>query len=274
MRLKDKVAIITGAGGAQGRTATIMFCQEGAKVVAVDWDQKNVEETVRIAKEMGGDAVAYLCDISKEEQVKNMVKFAVDTYGKLNVLYNNAAINTAEGPCTEVDEQILNLNLDVNLKGHFFCCKHAIPEMIKGSGGSIINIATGPPFTYTTGERSFADVYLMAKAGLRALSRSIAGTFASKNIRSNVIGPGLILAGGHEEIKKNPQAVELIRHAIGPMNRIGMPEDIVYCAIWLASDESSYCTGSDITIDGGASVTRGATFNGGALPLLSAKLRW
>ena len=86
MRLKDKVAIITGAGGAQGRAATIMFCQEDAKVVAVDVDQENMEESVRIAREKGGDAVAYLCDISKEEQVRNMVKFTVDTYGKLDVL--------------------------------------------------------------------------------------------------------------------------------------------------------------------------------------------
>jgi NAD(P)-dependent dehydrogenase (short-subunit alcohol dehydrogenase family) len=274
MRLKDKVAIITGAGGAQGRAATVMFCREGAKVVAADIVPETLESAVQAARRNGGAAVPCLCDISNEEQVKALVQFTVRTFGAVNVLYNNAATFTRDS-CTDADEQTIDYNLGVNLKGPFFCCKHVIPEMIKAGGGSIINIATGAPFVLLPGGQSVSDVYLMAKWGLRALSRSIAAQFASKNIRSNVIGPGLILQGARsKEFAGHPEVMEQFRPAIPPMNRLGRPEEVVYCAMWLASDESPYCTGADITIDGGMTVSRGATFTGDPGPLFADETTW
>lgn len=279
MRLKDKVAVITGAGQSQGRAATIMFCQEGAKVVAAGWHRENVEETVRIARGLGGDAIACLCDIRKEQQVMDMVRLAVDTYGELNVLYNNAAVDVYEGPCTEIDERTLDFTLAVNLKGHFFCCKHSIPEMIKGGGGSIINILSAGWFMPVANGRSSGDGYTMAKAGLYSLTRSIAGTFASRNIRCNAIACGLVLSAGHQKfLQKYPDQIEkampAYRASVGPMGKIGRPEDIVYCAIWLASDESSYVTGAHIVIDGGRTLDLGTTFEGDVIPLITEKLTW
>jgi len=274
MRLKDKVAIITGAGGAQGRTATAMFCREGAKVVAADIVPETLESAVQAARCKDGAAVSFVCDISKEDQVEALVRFTVQTFGAVHVLYNNAATFTRD-TCTNVDERTIDYNLGVNLKGPLFCCKHVIPEMIKAGGGSIINIATGAPFVVLPGGQTVSDAYLMAKGGLRALSRSIAAQYASKHIRSNVIGPGLILQGARsKELATEPALMELYRPAIPPMNRLGRPEEVVYCAIWLASDESPYCTGADITIDGGMTVSRGATFAGNPGALFAEDTTW
>ena len=266
MRLKDKVAIITGAGQSQGRCATLLFCKEGAKVVAADWHKEQVEETVALARERGGEAIACHMDARKEDQVQDMVRLAADTYGKLNVLYNNHAVDLYSGPCTGVDEKSFDLVINVNLKGYFFSCKHAIPEMIKSGGGSIINIASVQWFLPTLAGGS--DPYAMTKAGVVTLTRSIAGSFGDKNIRCNVISPGIILSVGHQKILENPEMLEGFRAAVGPMNRIGRPEDIVYCAIYLASNESSHTTGAHIVIDGGLSLTRGATFSGDVASLL------
>lgn len=271
MRLKDKVAIITGAGQSQGRCATLLFSREGAKVVASDWHLNEVQETVRMANEAGGEAIASHCDIRKENQVQNMVKLAVDTYGKLDILYNNAAVDLYEGPCTQVEEKSLDFITSVHFKGYFFCCKHAIPEMIKSGGGSIINIASVAALMPSLGGTG-GDVYAMNKAAIAALTRSIAGTFADKNVRCNCIYPGAVLSIGHKEVLKNPEIMGKFREVVGPMNRIGTPEEIVYCAMYLASDESSYTTGAEIVIDGGLTLTRGVTFTGDMASLFKFEL--
>ena len=259
MRLKDKVAIITGAGQSQGRCAAMLFSKEGAKVVASDWHKDEVEETVKMVREAGGEAISSHTDIRKEDQVQNMIKLAVDTYGKLDILYNNAAVDLYEGSCTGVDERSLDFITAVHFKGYFWGCKHAIPEMIKAGGGSIINIASVAAIIPSLGGTS-GDVYAMNKAAIAALTRSIAGTYADKNVRCNCIYPGAILSAGHQEAIKNPKVMETFREFVGPMNRIGMPEEIVYCAMYLASDESTFTTGTEIVIDGGLTLTRGATY--------------
>lgn len=256
MRLKDKVAIITGAGGAQGKVACILFAKEGAKVVAVEKNPQALEETVRRVKAVGGDITPSLTDIRKEEEVQAAVKLAVDTYGKLNVLYNNAAVDVYGGPVTAIEKKTLDFVIDVNLKGYFLFCKHAIPEMIKAGGGSIINITSNATTIGGTG----CDAYTAAKGGIAPLSHSIAAEFASKNVRSNVIVPGGIYSEGHQHIaadeKKFAMMKGVVSKSIGPTERFGVPEDIVNCGIWLASDESTYCTGADIIIDGGQTVSR------------------
>ncbi len=248
MRLKDKVAIITGAGQSQGRAATLLFAQEGAKVVAADWHGDEVEETARMVREAGNDATAIKIDVRKEAEVEKMVKLAVETYGKLDILYNNAAVDVYGGPCTGIEEKTLDFVQNVDFKGYFWGCKKAIPEMIRAGGGSIVNISSIAGIVGDTG----CDAYAGAKGGVISLTNAIASEFASKNVRCNVIIPGAVKSEGHKHLVNDPEkAVDLFRWFIGPMVRIGEPLEIAHCALYLASDESTFTTGAHIVIDGG-----------------------
>lgn len=248
MRLKDKVAIITGAGQSQGRAAALLFAQEGAKVVAVDWHEDEAKETARMVRDAGNEATAIRTDVRKEAEVKKMVKFTVETYGKLNVLYNNAAVDVYGGPCTGIEEKTLDFVHSVDFKGYFWGCKYAIPEMIKSGGGSIINISSIAGIVGDTG----CDAYAGAKGGVISLTNAISSEFASKNIRCNVISPGAVKSEGHKHLVNDPEkAIDMFRWFIGPMGRIGEPLEIAYCALYLASNESTFTTGAHIVIDGG-----------------------
>jgi len=247
-RLDGKVAIITGAGSGMGRTAALIFTKEGAKVVVADVNQQAGKETVKMVKDAGGDATFVKVDVSKAEDVKNMVKTAVDTYGKVNVLYNNAAIGeqalayTAD--CTEENWDKVQA---VDLKGVWLCMKYAIPEIIKAGGGSIINVASQAATHGNFGLPS----YTAAKGGVLSLSRGAAVEYADKNIRVNVVEPGYIstpmLMGFFEAMPEMRKKIE----DGTPQHRIGKPEEVVWTVVFLASDESSHITGAELPIDGG-----------------------
>lgn len=263
MRLKDKVCIITGGGNGQGRAASELFAQEGASVVIADFDENAGIETAEEIKKKGLRAVFVKVDVSKEKEVETMIKFAVDTFGKLNVLYNNAGISSrtkGDGNRVEnIPEEAWDHNHSVNLKGVFFCIKHAIPEMIKNGQGSIINTSSisgvnggwgiGPYFgKYPVGG---PIAYTAAKSGLIMMTKSLAITYGQYNIRANVICPGQVDTQLMKPLNlEKPEIKESLTNAI-PRRRIAQPIDIANAALFFASDESDFVTAQVLCVDGG-----------------------
>jgi NAD(P)-dependent dehydrogenase (short-subunit alcohol dehydrogenase family) len=246
-RLDGKVAIITGAGSGMGRAAALLFAKEGAKVVVVDYVAETGEETAKMIKEAGDEAIFIKADVSKTEDTKNMVNTAVNTYGKLDILYNNAGVAGEAAPTAECTEENWDRVININLKGLWLGMKYAIPEMLKAGGGSIINVAS------QAGERGMPNIppYSASKGGVLALSRAAAIEYAKQKIRINCINPGVIATpmalGFSEEAKKRFMAAV-------PQGRFGEPIEVAYAALFLASDESSHITGHALVVDGGMEI--------------------
>lgn len=250
MRLKDKVAIITGAGSGQGRAASALFAEEGAKIVACDWKPELGDETVQQVKLNGGSAVFVRADVSNSKDIQNLINKAVATYGRIDIIYNNAGVGFSS-PLSMADvlntpEEDWDRVIAINLKSMYLTAKYGIPEMIKSGGGSIVNTAS---IAALIGSEA-AHAYTAAKGGMVALSRALAVEFGPKNIRVNCICPGAIdtpmIAPVVEPLKKSGGTFML-----SPIRRLGTPEDIAYCALYLASDESSFVTGATFVVDGG-----------------------
>jgi NAD(P)-dependent dehydrogenase (short-subunit alcohol dehydrogenase family) len=248
MRLANKVVIITGAGSGMGRVAALLFAREGAKIVVAERDTKTGEETAAEVHKAGGEALFVPVNVAEEAQVQQMVAATVERFGAVHVLYNNAGIMPGDdGAVTDISEQTWDRVLDVNLKSAFFCCKYAIPEMVKAGGGSIINVAS---FVALLGCTVPQDAYTASKGGMISLTKSLAVQYAKQGIRANAICPGPIetpllrtLWTSEEERDKRLNRI--------PLGRFGAPEDIVYLALYLASDEASWTTGAVMVVDGG-----------------------
>ncbi len=252
MRLKDKVAIITGAASGMGRASTVLFAREGAKVVACDVNDEGGNESVRMARETGGEASFFHCDVSQAAQVQEAVGFAVGTYGQLNVLYNNAGIPGALGSCVEIAEEDWDRTQSINLKGVYLFCKYAIPELIKRPGSAIINTGSGAALVGAVpGGFPPVDAYTASKGGILSLTRSLSSHFGKHGLRANVICPGAVDTAMTAEAHAIPEFRGLMTVKI-PLGRIGQPEDIARVALFLASDDSSYVSGVIIPVDGGS----------------------
>jgi len=249
MRLRDKVAVITGAGGAMGRLAALTFAREGARVVAADIAPAAVQETSAAVAAAGGRAIAVACDVSVESQVREMVRAGVEAFGRVDILYNNAGIfPERDGSVVDVEEWVWDHVMAVNLKSIYLCCKHGIPELLRGGGGSIINVAS---FVALVGCTVPQDAYTASKGAVIALTKSLAVQFGPKHIRTNAIAPGPIETPLLTSwLLDNPDAKQLRLNRI-PMGRFGRPEDIVSLALYLASDESTWVNGSVMVADGG-----------------------
>ena len=252
MRLTDKVAIITGGGGGMGRVAAQLFAAEGARIVVAEFSEAAGSETVELVRKAGGQATFVKADVSKEADAKAMVDHAVATYGRLDVLYNNAGI------MPEADHSVIDTDVDtwdkvmaVNVRGVFLGCKYAIPAMEAGGSGSIINIAS---FVALLGCSVPQDAYTASKGALLAMTRSLAVQFGPKGIRTNAICPGPVETPLLMDWLVKDEAAKQLRLARNPTGRFGKPEEIVYMAMYLASDESRWTNGAQLVVDGGISV--------------------
>jgi NAD(P)-dependent dehydrogenase (short-subunit alcohol dehydrogenase family) len=249
MRLEGKVCVITGAGSGMGRVACGMFAQEGAVVAALDVADELGEETVRQVLAAGGDAAFFHCDVASEASVREAMAAVTDRFGGIDVLYNNAGI------MPEKDHSVLDTPVEiwdrvmaVNVRGIFLCCKYAIPVMMRGGKGSIINISS---FVALVGCSVPQDAYTASKGAVLSLTKSLAVQFRPEGVRTNAICPGPIETPLMTEWLLKDEAARQIRLARQPSGRFGKPEEIVNCAIYLASDESEWTNGAVITVDGG-----------------------
>jgi NAD(P)-dependent dehydrogenase (short-subunit alcohol dehydrogenase family) len=252
MRLADKVTIITGAGGGMGRVAAQMFAKEGAKIVVAEYGEAAGQETVDIVRAEGGEATFVKVDVSKEADAKAMVDHAVETYGRLDCLYNNAGVMPeADHSVIDTDVDVWDQVMAVNVRGVFLGCKYAIPAMEAGGGGSIINIAS---FVALVGCSVPQDAYTASKGAVLSLTRSLAVQFGPKGIRTNAICPGPVETPLLMDWLVRDEAAKQLRLARNPTGRFGKPEEIVYMAMYLASDESRWTNGASLVVDGGITV--------------------
>jgi NAD(P)-dependent dehydrogenase (short-subunit alcohol dehydrogenase family) len=248
MRLNDKVALITGGGSGIGKATCLLFAREGAKVVVVDLKKETAQATANEIRDAGGDARAYAADVSKAKDAAAMVRFAEESYGLLNVVFNNAGIfHNDDNSVTNTAEDIWDLVIDINLKGVFLGCQYAIPALQRAGGGSIINTAS---FVAIVGAAVPQIAYTASKGGVLAMTREIAVEFARQNIRANALCPGPVETPLLAELLADP-ARRQRRLVHIPPGRFARPDEIANAALFLASDESSYVNGSTFLVDGG-----------------------
>ncbi|HIC16491.1 TPA: glucose 1-dehydrogenase [Candidatus Poribacteria bacterium] len=245
MRISDKVAIITGAASGIGRTTAILFAKEGGKVVVADQNEASGDETVDLIRTDGGQAIFTRVNVTSATDIQGMVKTTIDTYGKLNILVNNAGI-AIRLPVVDLPEEDWDRSIDVNLKGIYLGSKYAIPEMIKNDGGAIVNIAS---IYGLVGGRTRA-AYAASKGGVVNLTRSIALDYALYKIRVNCICPGFVNTPLLKNILKTQEEYQALAD-LHPIGRLGEMLEIAHGVLYLASDESSFVTGIALPIDGG-----------------------
>jgi NAD(P)-dependent dehydrogenase (short-subunit alcohol dehydrogenase family) len=248
MRLPNKVALITGAGGGIGRESALLFSEEGARIVAVDVDPESGGKTVSLVRDRGGDATFVHADVSRADDCRRMIEEAERAYGKLDVLFNNAGIMHGQDDNAETTEEaIWDLTIAINLKGVFLGCKYGIPALRRAGGGSVINTAS---FVALMGAATPQIAYTASKGGVLAMTRELAVVHARENIRVNALCPGplrteLLMKFLDTEEKRQRRLVHI------PLGRFGESVEVARAALFLASDESSYLTGTSFTIDGG-----------------------
>ena len=246
MRLEGKVAVITGAGSGIGEAAARLFAAEGARVVVADVSERKARATADAIAASGGEATPVVVDVRTTAGCAAMVTAALDTWGRLDVLFNNAG-TTRPGRAPELSEDDWDLVVDTNLKGVWLGCKHAIPEMRRGGGGAIVNTASVEGLV---GDRA-SVAYCASKAGVVNLTRCLAVDHAHEGIRANCVCPGVI---GTPPILRWLVPDDEHRDRLGrrhPLGRIGRPEEVAAVALFLASDEASFVTGAAVPVDGG-----------------------
>ncbi|MCM3597578.1 SDR family oxidoreductase [Metabacillus idriensis] len=250
-RLKDKLAVITGAATGIGAATAEVFANEGATVICADIKEDQLHETVEAIRSIGGQAEAYYLDVAEEESVVSFAEKIKQAYGKIDILFNNAGVDQQGGKVHEYPVELFDRIMAVDLRGTFLCSKYLIPLMLE-NGGSIINTSS------MSGRAADLDRsgYNAAKGGITNFTRAMAIDYARNGIRVNSLSPGTIetplidtLAGSKEE--EMGQKFRDANKWITPLGRLGSPKEMATVALFLASDDSSYVTGEDITADGG-----------------------
>ena len=248
MRLDGKVALITGGASGMGKVASELFAAEGAAVVLTDLNDEAGAATASGVDAAGGTALYVHADVSKEAEAKAMVDAALERFGRLDVLYNNAGVMLPDdGSVDSTDEAIWDLTLAVNVKGVAFGCKYGVPAMIAGGGGSIINVAS---FVAWLGAATSQTAYTASKGAVLAMTREIAVEYARKGIRCNALCPGPIETPLQMQLLSDEQKKQR-RFVHIPMGRLGQAEELAKAALFLASDDASYMTGASLIVDGG-----------------------
>ena len=248
MRLEGKVMLITGAGSGIGRQTALLCAREGARIVAVDVDPEGGEETVGMIAAENGVAIYARADVSRAADCQGMIQAAEDTYGRLDVLFNNAGISHLEdGDAESTEEGVWDLTMGVNLKGVFLGCKYGIAALRRSGGGSVVNTAS---FVALMGAATPQIAYTASKGGVLAMTRELAVLHARENIRVNALCPGplrteLLMQYLDTEDKRRRRLVHI------PMGRFGEAAEIARTVLFLASDDSSFVTGTSFVVDGG-----------------------
>ena len=248
MRLENKVALITGAGSGIGRESALLFAREGARVVVADVNDEAGQAVVEELRAAGGEAVYVHADVSKSTDAEGMIRAAEESFGRLDVLFNNAGISHArDDDAVATEEEVWDLTMNINLKGVFLGCKYGIPALRRAGGGAIINTAS---FVAILGAATPQLAYTASKGGVLALTRELAVIHAREKIRVNALCPGplrteLLMKYLDTEEKRQRRLVHI------PMGRFGEAAEIARAALFLAADESSFTTGATFLVDGG-----------------------
>jgi len=249
MRLKDKVAIVTGSSSGIGKAVAVAYGREGAKVVGASRRIENGRAVIDSIVQEGGSGVFVQCDVSVEKDVERLFATAVEMYGRVDVLVNNAGVNFLK-PFEDIRTDEWDRVIGTDLRGAYFCSRNAIREMLKTGGGSIINISSVHAHTCQPGDAPYAA----AKWGLIGLTKALAVEFASRGIRVNAVSPGAIetqISADNMSRVPDPDAYLAWLWSNIPMGRRGSAEEVAGACVYLASDEASYVTGADLLIDGG-----------------------
>jgi NAD(P)-dependent dehydrogenase (short-subunit alcohol dehydrogenase family) len=248
MKLKDKVALITGGSSGIGRESALLFAREGAKVVVVDVNDPGAQETLRLIQLEGGQAAFCHADVSKASDCAAMVAFAETTFGRLDILFNNAGImHSDDDDAVSTEEDVFDLTMAINVKGVFLGCKYGIPALRRAGGGSVINTAS---FVAHLGAATPQIAYTASKGAVLSMTRELAVRHARENIRVNALCPGplrteLLMKFLDTEAKKPRRLVHI------PMGRFGEAAEMAKAALFLASDDASFTTGAEFLVDGG-----------------------
>jgi NAD(P)-dependent dehydrogenase (short-subunit alcohol dehydrogenase family) len=248
--LENKVGLVTGGGMGIGRAICLGFAREGARVVVADFNEEAGQETVRLIREAGGEAVFAKGDVGKEDEVKATVQAAIDAFGRLDIACNSAAVSRGSGPIHEYTREVFEQTLELCLTNTWLCMKYEIPAMLANGGGAIVNISSNASLR----GQAHNTAYAAAKSGVNLLTKSSAAEYGDQGLRINAVSPGVIRTPGIEKyFEDEPQFRKRLEHA-AVMGRLGEPEEIAEAVIFLCSDRASYITGQLLSVDGGSAV--------------------
>lgn len=247
MRLAGKVAVVTGGSSGIGRAGCLRFAREGAKVAVCDINDRGGQEAVALIIQAGGEARYWHCDVSRTDEVQALMRGVRDSFGAVHVLFNNAAYLTDLKTVTDTSEDEWDRAIGTTLTGVFLCSKYAIPHIVAAGGGSIISTASvGGLVTFKA-----HAAYCTAKAGVIMLMKTIAADYGEKGVRANAIAPGAIDTPVNERYKSDPEAMKRLLGMSLVGRALGDPDEVASAAVFLASDESRFVTGTVLTVDGG-----------------------
>jgi NAD(P)-dependent dehydrogenase (short-subunit alcohol dehydrogenase family) len=245
-----KVAFVTGAGSGIGRATALAFAREGASVMIADTSEQGNRESAHTIEELGGRVLAVRCDVTHAEDVKAALDRSIETFGRLDVAFNNAGVEQEEAATAELAEDVWDRVVDIDLRGVFLCMKHEIPLMLEQGGGAIVNTSSG------AGVKGFprGAAYVAAKHGVIGLTRAAAFDYARANIRVNAVCPGIIDTQMMDRVTGDTPEGRQRVISQEPIGRMGTPEEIAAAVLWLCSDAASFVVGHAMVVDGGQTV--------------------